>query len=246
LAALRQLVYREAYAVTSNSSGILDKLAAYVPAGKLKLMPNPILVPSVEKDNVSKSSRFIAVARLVHQKGIDLLLEAFAAIADEVRNWRLEIVGDGPLRSELAVQARKLGIDNRVTFHGHLPDPMTILRLSRVFVLPSRFEGMPNALLEAMACGLAPIVTDASPGPLESIRHNETGLVVRSEDVAALAEAMRLLASDDGMTHRLAEQAGAYIKKHDWSVIEPQWLQVLGIGADEGAKKPLNLLSGGR
>jgi glycosyltransferase involved in cell wall biosynthesis len=244
--ALRQLIYREAYAVTSNSSGVLEKLAPYVPFKKLKLLPNPVVVPPIEADSAPRRNQFVAVARLVHQKGIDLLLEAFAEIAGDVRHWNLEIVGDGPLHDKLVAQAKELGIDGRVTFRGHVSDPIAIMRSSRVFVLPSRFEGMPNALLEAMACKLAPIVTDASPGPLESVRHNETGLVVRSEDVAALADAMRILASDDRMTDRLAEHARAYVREHDWSVIEPQWLQVLGIGADERAEKPLGLASGGR
>jgi glycosyltransferase involved in cell wall biosynthesis len=88
---------------------------------------------------------------------------------------------------------------------------------------------MPNALLEAMACGLAPIVTDASPGPLECVRPDQTGLVVASENASALAAAMLRLARDDDLTDRLARQAAAYVKEHDWEVVEQQWLTVLGM-----------------
>lgn len=239
LASLRWLAYRDAYAVTSNSAGILEKLSAFVPAEKLKLLPNPVEAPAVADADGPRGARFVSVARLVPQKGIDLLLSAFAKIAGEVADWNLEIVGDGPLRDVLMAQAKALGIGDRVTFHGFVPNPTKLLQSGRVFVLPSRFEGMPNALLEAMACGLAPIVTDASPGPLESVTHNETGLVVPSENISALAEAMRLLASDDGFADRLGRQASAYVTNHDWSVVEPQWLQVLGIDSGNRADELL-------
>lgn len=165
--ALRFFEYRKADAVTSNSIGILQKMSGYVPHEKLKLLPNPIVVPSLPAVFPQRKCQFVTVARLVHQKGIDLLLAAFAQIAGELPDWSLEIVGDGPEREALVANAARLGIAGRVTFHGYLTSPGDILLSSRIFVLPSRFEGMPNALLEAMAYGLAPIVTDCSPGPLE-------------------------------------------------------------------------------
>jgi len=228
LASLRILAYRDAHTVTSNSLGILGKISAFVPAEKLKLLPNPIVVPSVEDSANERGIRFVTVARLVHQKGVDLLLSAFAQISDDLDGWSLEIVGDGPLLGLLKTQAETLGIADRVTFHGYVPEPMSIMQKCRVFVLPSRFEGMPNALLEAMAGGLAPIVTDASPGPLESVSHEVSGLVVPTENVGALADAMRLLAVDDALTDRLARQAQIYVREHDWAAVEPQWLDVLG------------------
>jgi glycosyltransferase involved in cell wall biosynthesis len=226
LALLRMLAYPEADAVTSNSAGVLSKLSAFVPAEKLRLLPNPIIAPVIQ-DTEERGNRFVTVARLVHQKGVDLLLNAFAQIAGELDGWTLEVVGDGPLSVELRAQAEALRISDRVTFHGHVPDPIAVMQRCRVFVLPSRFEGMPNALLEAMASGLAPIVTDASPGPLESVSHEKTGLVVPTENVDALASAMRLLAGDSAMTDRIAHQARIYVKEHDWPAVEPQWLDVL-------------------
>lgn len=229
--ALRRVLYRQADVVTSNSAGILAKFATFVPAENLKLLPNPVVVRKV-KDGRQREPRFVAVARLVHQKGVDLLLAAFAQIADEIPGWSVHIVGDGPLRSSLTADAEQLGIADRVTFHGHVKDPIDILQTSRVFVLPSRFEGMPNALLEAMACGLAPIVTDASPGPLECVKSEETGLVVISEDVPAIAAAMLRLARDGNRTADLGRQAMTYVKEHDWAVVERQWLAVLGMADD--------------
>jgi glycosyltransferase involved in cell wall biosynthesis len=229
--ALRPPLYREADAVTSNSAGVLEKLSSFVPMEKLKLLPNPVVVPEISEEGVRREQRFVTVARLVHQKGIDLLLGAFARIAHEVPGWTLHIAGDGPLRPDLTAQAERLGIADRVTFYGHVKNPIALLQSCRIFVLPSRFEGMPNALLEAMACGLAPIVTDASPGPLECVRPDQTGLVVESENVSAIAAAMLRLARDDELTDRFARQAAAYVKEHDWEVVEQQWLTVLGMAA---------------
>lgn len=225
--ALRRSLYREAAAVTSNSAGVLEKLSLFVPEEKLKLLSNPIAVPEISEKAGQQEPRFVTVARLVHQKGIDLLLAAFASIAHEVPGWTLHIAGDGPLRPDLIAQAERLGIADRVTFHGHVKNPVALLQSCRVFVLPSRFEGMPNALLEAMACGLAPIVTDASPGPLECVRPNESGLVVESENAPAIGAAMLNLARNDELIDRFARQAAAYVKEHDWESVEQQWLTVL-------------------
>ncbi|MEX2127619.1 MAG: glycosyltransferase [Xanthobacteraceae bacterium] len=227
---LRKISYREADTVTSNAAGVLAKMSKYVPASKLKLLPNPVVLP-MPKQVGSRARRFVTVTRLVHQKGIDLLLAAFADIAGELEDWSLDIVGDGPLRAELIAYAERSGISNRVTFHGYVQDPFELLRAGRIFVLPSRFEGMPNSLLEAMACGLAPIVSDASPGPLECVTNYETGLVVVTENTQQLAAAMRVLAKDDELTDRLAQCATVRAREYDWPMVEPLWLEVVGLPA---------------
>jgi glycosyltransferase involved in cell wall biosynthesis len=91
-----------------------------------------------------------------------------------------------------------------VSFLGHQSDPFPFLYAASVFVLPSRFEGMPNAMLEAMGAGLAIIVSDASPGPLELIRDGETGLVFPNGDTDALADAILRLCCDPTLRERLA------------------------------------------
>jgi glycosyltransferase involved in cell wall biosynthesis len=226
---LRSISYRRADAVTANSAVVLAKLATFVPNDKLRLLPNPIFLSSAPARAAARAKRFVTVTRLVHQKGVDLLLKAFAEIAEDIPNWSVDVVGDGPLRAQLGSLAEELGVAERVKFRGYLRDPLEAMRAARVFVLPSRFEGMPNSLMEAMACGLAPIVTDSSPGPLECITDGETGLLARSENVGQLAAAMKTLATDDALTERLGRQAVAFVERHDWSVVEAQWLDVLGV-----------------
>ena len=114
-------------------------------------------------------------------------------------------------------------------FLGFRPDPERFLADAAVFVLPSRFEGMPNALLEAMAAGLAVIVTDASPGPLEVVEPGVSGLVVPSDDPDALAAAMASLASDPERCRRMGAAARARIASLDWPQLEPLWRSTLAL-----------------
>jgi len=225
---LRRLTYPAADRVTSNATGVLQKLERFVPRTKLALLPNPVILPPRRETGADRGRRFVIAARLVHQKGLDILIDAFAEAAPACSGWSLDILGDGPLRAELTARAARRGIEHRVQFHGHVPGPSEYFLAAQVFVLPSRFEGMPNALLEAMSCGLAPIVSDSSPGPLECVANGLTGLVVRTEDVADLAEKMTLLATDDALRTRLAEEAEAFIRRNDWSEVEAVWLDVLG------------------
>ena len=229
---LRPRIYPEADMVTANSAGALETMSAYVPRHKLRQVANPLSIPPCPDGVERQQRRFIAVARLVQQKGIDLLLDAFARVAPAAPDWQLDIVGDGPLRAELEARAVDLGIADRAVFHGHQSDPFPLLYRAAVFVLPSRFEGMPNAMLEAMACGLAVIASDASPGPLELIRDGQTGLVAPAENAPALAEAMQRLAADDDLRQRLRDAALHEAGRMHIDVVAAEWERLIAeIGA---------------
>jgi glycosyltransferase involved in cell wall biosynthesis len=123
-------------------------------------------------------------------------------------------MGEGPEESELRALASRLGITNRVDWLGTRPDPFPWLRAARIFSLASRYEGTPNALLEAMSCGAPCIVSDASPGPLELIEDGVSGLIVPVEDCGALAAAMDRVASDTMLSSRLGEAARKRVQGH--------------------------------
>jgi glycosyltransferase involved in cell wall biosynthesis len=202
-------------------------MSRYVPRAKLRQVLNPLVIPACPPGIERRQKRVIAVARLVHQKGYDLLLDAFGRIADQAPDWTLDIVGDGPLLEPLQARARDLGVTGRVVFHGHLADPFPLLYQASVFVLPSRFEGMPNAMLEAMGCGLPVIVSDASPGPLELIRHEDTGLVVPKEDAPALAAAMLRTFRDAVLRERLAAGALREAQQMDIDIVAAEWERLI-------------------
>jgi glycosyltransferase involved in cell wall biosynthesis len=145
----------------------------------------------------------------------------------EYPDWTLQIVGDGPAEKALVAQARDLGVADRVVFHGLLKDPIPLLTQSRIFALPSRFEGTPNALLEAMASGMACVVSDASPGPLRLIEHGTNGLVVKVEDPEDLATALGLLARDPLLIEQFGKAAREGIKEFQIDRVAADWERLL-------------------
>jgi len=226
---LRRLVYRWADVVTANSKGALTALEPIVPKHKLAFLPNPLVVSSAGEAVTFAAPTVVTVGRLVEQKGIDVLLAAWAKVAEALPGWRLAIVGDGPLQSELKERALKLGIDDRVDWIGHVSDPFPFLRGAKMFVMTSRFEGTPNALLEAMACGLPAVVSDASPGPCELIGTDDSpaGLIVPVEDAIATADAIIRLARDESLQQRLGLAARARARVHDADDALDVWLRLL-------------------
>lgn len=132
------------------------------------------------------------VARLHHQKGIRHLIDAFALLRCEFPDLKLLVVGDGPERVNLANQAAALGVSQNVIFAGERNPPVHCLRLMNVFVLPSLYEGFPNAVLEAMAA-LVPVVASDVGGVGELVRHEQNGLLVPPGSPSRLADAIRSL-----------------------------------------------------
>lgn len=203
---LRRVCYPLADRVATNSRGVLGSLRAYVPEAKLAFTPNPLSLPDVDTPPRKNGPLMLAVGRLHRQKGYDVLLEALVRSGARRGGWRLKILGDGPLDEVLRGQATKLGIADLVDWMGYVPDPFPWYALADAFVMPSRHEGMPNALLEAMGMGLPAIVSDASPGPLEYVEDNVSGLVVPAEDAGSLAGAMDRLMADRELAARLGDE----------------------------------------
>lgn len=229
---LQRLLYQRADVVTSNTEGVLYGLAAMPQLRRLELLPNPLPARALPTQAATAAARppgFVSVGRLVHQKGLDLLLKALARCAGPAASWPLVLVGDGAERTALERQVLETDLVERVRFAGFQRDPLPFLMGASVFVLPSRFEGMPNALLEAMAAGLAVIVTDASPGPLEIVEHRSSGLVVPAENVDALALALAELAADPQLCLSLGIAARRRIAALDWTAVEPIWRSVLAL-----------------
>jgi glycosyltransferase involved in cell wall biosynthesis len=130
-----------------------------------------------------------AIGRLASQKGFDVLLEAMRVVARECPEARLAIAGQGPERGSPERLTRRLGLARHCLFLGHLRDPRAILQGLEVFVLASRFEGLPNVLMEAMDAGL-PCVSTRVGGCAELLEEGQAGRLVPPEDPGALAEAI--------------------------------------------------------
>ncbi|MGE5508762.1 MAG: glycosyltransferase [Chitinophagales bacterium] len=156
----------------------------------------------------------LCVARLVREKGVDLLLQAAAALqeaeraGDRLPPFRVLVAGDGPEEASLKELTRSLGLESLVTFAGYRTDVGVLLGLASVVALPSRAEGLSLALLEALAAG-RPLVAAKAGGMPEIVRDGETALLVPVEDPLALAAALRRLLTDRGLAARLADAARA-------------------------------------
>ena len=235
---LRTLSYQRADVVTANAEGVVESLRRMGRWKRLELLPNPL--PSVVQELSAADSggaqstthelQLLTVARLVRQKGLDVLIDAFAALNFEQRvTWRLIVAGDGPERQALEAQAQRLGVANQIDFLGFHSDPASLMRKGGVFVLPSRYEGMPNALLEAMGFALPVVITDVSPGPLEVVTDGVEGLVVPGDDVEALKRAISRLINDPTLRLRLGEAGRKRLQSLEWPQVEAHWRSVLNL-----------------
>ncbi|HUK19675.1 MAG TPA: glycosyltransferase [Bryobacteraceae bacterium] len=153
------------------------------------------------------------VANLRVEKGLDLLIEAFAKLGDLRRGMKLAIVGHGPLEAELKAQARELGIEDACIFEPGRPDVADWMRSIDIFVSPSRSESFSNSLLEAMASGCM-VVGSAVGGTPELITDGRTGLLFRVGDVADLTRALGTAIRDETTRERLARAAASFASEN--------------------------------
>jgi len=195
------------------------------------VIQNPVLQPLAfrknEKDNNGGVKRIIALGRLSGEKGHDLLIQAFAKVCSRHPQWILEIVGEGPARPSLEACRRSLGVDETVHLRGLTETPFDELNRADLFILPSRFEGFPNALCEAMAAGVPVISFDCPNGPREIIRDNVDGILVPPQDVNALAGAMDRLMSNPEERARLALRAPEILDRFGIEHIMKKWEETI-------------------
>ena len=188
-------------AAVGVSSGVTSELAGF--PGMLSDRLHTIYNPVVSKDLLQKANEIpnhpwfnepgppivLAIGRLHEQKDFPTLLTAFARLLAQ-RSARLIVLGEGSLRPTLLTLAHSLHISEHVDFPGFVRNPFAYLAKARLFVLSSRYEGLGNVLIEAMACGCPVVSTDCSFGPAEILENGRWGKLVPTEDPDALAKAM--------------------------------------------------------
>ncbi|WP_310569302.1 glycosyltransferase family 4 protein [Gemmatimonas sp.] len=207
---LRRRTYRGATALVVQTERVRSWAETHVSASRVHVIGNPlreVAAPPVAAGD--RAATIAAVGRLVPQKGFDTLLRAFALVHRTHPAWRLVISGEGPLRASLEAQVRELGLDAVVTLPGRTSTVDAVLAGSAVFVLSSRYEGFPNVLLEAMACGCACVATDCDSGPSDLLEHDALGLLVPVDDAAALADAITRVLDNPVFRSQLGESARA-------------------------------------
>ncbi len=173
---------------------------------RLERIPNA--TPALDADRPALDRPIIVAAgRLTSQKGFDLLIPAFAQVAERHPDWTLRICGDGPQRKPLERQIMALGLSNNVLLMGPVDRLDLEMSQASMYVLSSRFEGLPMVMIEAMSLGLPVVSFDCPTGPREVIQNGRSGVLVPDGDVDALAQAMLAVIEDPA--HRRALGAGA-------------------------------------
>jgi glycosyltransferase involved in cell wall biosynthesis len=166
------------------------------------------------------------MGRMDNSKGFDLLLHAFAECARKHPDWTLRIIGEGPDRAQLRMLVHRLDLESLVRLDTIVADPASAFMSADLFVLSSRFEGFPNVLLEAMACGLPVISFDCPSGPGEIIRDGVDGILVPPNDrlMGAENERKRLAACAIQVTERfsLSKVVGMWREVLDAALRQPR------------------------
>lgn len=171
----------------------------------------------------------LAVGRLEYEKNFQLLIGSFSQADLGKAGWKLVILGEGLERAMLERTVRELRLSDHVFLPGSEQNLNVWFERADIFALTSRFEGFPNALLEAMSAGTAVVSVDCKTGPNELIEHGYNGLLVNeSTGVEGVAEALRALASDAELRALFAERSSYVNSKFALPLIAAQWIGAFG------------------
>ena len=208
-----------------------DWADAFMPRHKTWVLPNACFLrpPGADDPRAGQppqSPYVVALGRLTPEKGFFTLLEAFAEARSRIPSLSLLIAGEGPQREQLLAKARKLGVPDGFFLPGFCEDIGPILRNALCFVLPSQYEGFPNALLEAMWHGAACVAADCPAGP-EELLGQTRGILFPPGDSAALAQILLRLYADARLRASLGAAASLHARQFTEDVVFFQWAALL-------------------
>ncbi len=223
-----RVIWHSASAVVANSKGLHDLATAFDSTIEIPIIPNGV---DLEKFSAPardwSEPRLLSVGRLVYQKGLDLAMSALSDLKD--LPWTWTIAGDGPQMAVLQSMAQEYEIADRIHFLGWQKAEQLKgqYRTADLFLFPSRHEGMPNAVLEAMASGL-PVVATRIAGNEELVVNGETGALVPTEDVESLRESLRPLLVDAKMRERMGRASRQRVEQSfSWDRVVEQYQKIL-------------------
>lgn len=191
---------------------------------KSVVIPNPLKENFLVDKEAKKENVIISVGRLVEQKNHKLTIDAFKEIITEFPNYKLKIFGTGNLEKELKDYIKNIGMSEKIFLCGVSDDIQKELIKSKIFVMSSNYEGMPNALMEAMACGIACVSTDCPcGGPKELITDNENGLLFDVGNKDMLVEKLRLLLKNESLQKKIGNNAKRIRYDYNPQKINEKW-----------------------
>lgn len=215
--ALKRALYARADAITAVSDGVRDDLVRELGLARerITVVYNPIVTDEMAEQAAEPVEHewfgenvpvILGAGRLVEEKDFGTLIRVFAIVRAKCP-VRLVILGEGPLREDLERLARELGIERDFALPGFYKNPFKYMARCSVFVLSSRFEGLPGVLIQAMACGAPVIATDCPSGPSEIITPNADGMLVPVGDMEAMVAAIERVLGDAARAGEMGARA---------------------------------------
>lgn len=225
---VRDKVFKASNGIVFQTARALQFYPDYIQAKGI-VIPNAIgneLAYSIKKPKKRRKT-ICAVGRLHKQKNYSLLIEAFKLVREKHPEYALEIYGDGPELNNLRELTIDLKLDTCVTFCGSKPDALVRIADAACYVLSSLYEGMPNALMEALAIGLPCVATDCPNGPAELIINGENGILVPNNNMDALANGILRMIEDREFSEMCSNNATRILSTHSINVNAEKYLSFI-------------------
>ena len=228
MAPFLRVVWKNAAGVVANSNGLRQLANGFDPRFEIPIIPNGVdfeFYRAADRD--LSFPRLLSVGRIVHQKGLDIAMRALGGLRE--LDWEWRIAGDGPQMQVLQSLAKELGIEDRVHFLGWQSRDQLIAsyKQANIFLFPSRHEGMPNAMLEAMASGL-PVIASCIAGSEELVLNDKTGYLIPSEDIASLQVALKKMLSDPARRAQMGSASRQHAEaNYSWESTARQYARLL-------------------
>ena len=212
--------YKKATAMVVQTNRAKDIMLNKYGVKDIRVVPNG--VKRMKILNRTHENVIITVGRLSKEKGHAVLIESFSKLKN--KSWKLDIVGDGPERETLEKLVTDLELQKRVCFYGHKKDFKELLASASIFVLPSFYEGFPNALIEAMSVPLACVSSDCVAGPREIINHGENGFLFETGNSDGLSVILDELISNPSKLAMIEKNASAVVDNYNFEAVTNQFL----------------------
>lgn len=188
------------------------------------VIPNILtFYPEIISDYSKRSNRILCVGRLNKQKGFDLMIKAWARIADKHKDWRVDIYGDGELKNTLNDLINNYSLNDSITIHPSTSHIYDEYMDSSIFAFSSRYEGFGLVLIEAMSCGIPCVSFDCPHGPSEIITHGKNGLLVPNGNIIEFANSLEWMMNNYEQRKAMSTNARISSQKYHRDNIMPQW-----------------------
>ncbi|MFC7518359.1 glycosyltransferase family 4 protein [Herbaspirillum sp. GCM10030257] len=223
-----RLTFRYGDMFTVQTDAVSEKIHHYYPGLKrVRTIPNPIPEDVAAHEAVMRNNDrkiLLSMGRLEDQKQFDKAIAAFSAVAARFPDWDFNIYGEGPLKPQLQACIEQHGMAERIALKGRTTKPWEVMAGADAFLMTSKFEGFPNALLEAMGVGLPCVVTDCPSGPSEMTRQGKDALLVPMQDQKALISALEDIMRDEELRCTLGNQArNSVLRRYSLKAVIEQW-----------------------